>query len=150
MKRLVLAVLSSLTVACRPATPGPASLTLNADACGYCRMVIADARFAAQVVAPYEEPRFFDDLGCLRNYLERRSTRPSGERVFVADHHTGAWIPADRAIYIRAKGVAAAMGSHVLAYAATTSMEADPAAKGSASLDLRDVFGASLPKGDRP
>ena len=107
------------------AAPGPAALDPAHDACGYCRMVVSDQRFASQLVAPYEEPRFFDDMGCLRNYLAGTPTRPAQARVYVADHRTKVWIPAERAVYTRVDALTAAMGSHIIAHESTASRDAD-------------------------
>ncbi len=38
-------------------------------------MAVSSARFASQIVAPGEEPRFFDDLGCLAAYLREHPAR---------------------------------------------------------------------------
>ena len=61
---------------------------------------------------PGELPRFFDDLGCLADYLTAGKA-PAGAAAFVADHRTKAWVRADRAVYTRVPGLATPMGSHV-------------------------------------
>ena len=119
----------------------PATLDTRAGvACASCRMTVSDVRTASQIVAAGEEPLFFDDLGCLREY---RSTHPraSGARVFVADHHTGAWVPAGDAVYARAGGVETPMGSHLLAWASAAARDADPASRGAEPQDAAALFG---------
>ena len=47
--------------------PGPAALDTQNEVCSWCRMSISDIHTAAQLAAPGEEPKFFDDVGCLRD-----------------------------------------------------------------------------------
>ncbi len=104
----IAAVLALL--ACQRGPPGPAKLDTRNDACAHCRMAVSAPRFAAQLVAPHEEPRFFDDLGCLRDWLKAHPERPRGTVAYVADHRTGAWVRAAAAAYARAPGVRDAHG----------------------------------------
>jgi copper chaperone NosL len=112
-------------------------------------MAISDARLAAQIVAPAEEPKFFDDIGCLRNHL-REHPVASGSVVFVADHRTKAWVPAAQAVYTRLPGVETPMGFHLVAHADPASRDQDPDVKGGESVPIADLFGPSgLPAGRR-
>jgi copper chaperone NosL len=135
-----------LLVACQSRPPAPAALDSGHDACGYCRMVVSDQRFASQVIAPYEEPRFFDDLG---HYLTGASPLPARARVYVADHRTKAWIPAEHAVYTRVDTLTAPMGSHLVAHESTASRDADPVAEAGVPVDFQTVFGGR-PAGGRP
>jgi copper chaperone NosL len=119
----------------------PAALDTAAGvACASCRMAISDARTASQIVAPGEEPLFFDDLGCLREYRAAHATA-QGAAVYVADHQTGAWVPAADAVYARATGVDTPMGSHLLAWASAASRDADPASRGAEPREAAAVLG---------
>ncbi len=136
--------LAVVLAACARGVPGPAELDTRHDACGFCRMAVSDPRSAAQLVAPGEEPRFFDDIGCLQGYLA--SAKSSRNAVaYVADHRTRAWVRAGRAVYVRNEAVETPMGSHLLAYTNTASRDADPAVVGGRRLSVADVFGAAGP-----
>ena len=65
--------------------PGPAALDTKNDACAWCRMGASDARFAAQLVAPREEPRFFDDIGCLAAFLAATPAPKESEEPWTPD-----------------------------------------------------------------
>ena len=91
-------------------------------------MAVSSAAFASQLVAPGELPRFFDDLGCLADYL-KAGKAPAGATAFVADHRTRAWVRADRAVYTRVPGLETPMGSHAIAHADAASRDADPDAR---------------------
>ena len=121
--------------------PGPAPLDTKNDACAWCRMGASDARFAAQLVVPSEEPRFFDDIGCLAAYLAAKPA-PKGSLVFVADHRTKAWVPAPGAVYTRNPGLQTPMSSHLLAHADAASRDADPDARGGTPVSEATIFGA--------
>lgn len=127
----------------------PAPLDTRNDACAECRMTVSAARFASQIVAPGEEPRFFDDLGCLAAHLRNGAPLPSGAVVYVADHRTREWAVAASAVFTKVAGLDTPMGSHVVAHASSTSRDADPAAAGGEPIDARVYFAAGLP-GGRP
>ncbi len=130
-------------------TPEPAALDTRNDACAACRMSVSAARFASQVVAPGEEPLFFDDLGCLARYLREHDALAPGAAVFVADHRTSAWVPAGDAVYTSVPTLETPMASHLVAHASAASRDADPAVRGGSPLDASAVFGGRLPGGGR-
>ena len=126
---------------CRVHDVQPADLRVGEEACGTCRMVISDQRFGSQIVAPHEDPRFFDDLGCLSNYL-RSHPLASGAHVYVADHRTRAWVPAERAVFTTAAAARAPMGSSVIAHESTASRDLDPEARDGAAVDPAAILQA--------
>ncbi|TAK10857.1 MAG: hypothetical protein EPO35_12985 [Acidobacteria bacterium] len=107
----------------------PAALDTANDQCGTCRMVVSAERTASQVAAPNQEPKFFDDLGCLDQFLAG-APLAKGARVFVADHRTGEWVPAESAVFTKIAGSAGAMGSPFVAHATPASRDADRDAAG--------------------
>ena len=138
----VLAAGAFAVIACR--APRPAELDTRNDACALCRMAVSDARFAAQLAAPGELPRFFDDIGCLATWLGQQQA-PGGSIAFVADHRTRVWIRADRAVFTRVPGLETPMGSHLIAHADAASRDQDPSARGGAAVAPSEVFGATGP-----
>ena len=131
--------------ACSGGTPPPAALDTKNDACRFCRMAVSDARFAAQLVAPGEEPRFFDDVGCLRDFLAQAKALPRGAVAYVADHRTKAWVPAATALFTKVGGLETPIGSHIVAHGDAASRDADPDARGGIPLTPTAVFGAAGP-----
>jgi copper chaperone NosL len=125
---IVLMLFAGSGLACGQRSLEPAHLdTRSGEACAACRMVISNARTAGQVVSRESEPRFFDDLGCLRTWLAQH--RPGQNHViYVADHRTGAWVPAEQAVFVSSSRVDTPMGSGLLAYADEPSMAADTGA----------------------
>jgi copper chaperone NosL len=115
-------------------------------------MAASDVRFAAQIVAPAEEPRFFDDVGCLGSYVKgKRGELPKRALAYVADHRTKAWVRAEGAVYTRVEGLETPMGSHVVAHADLASRDADPEGRGGSPVTLAELFGPEgPPDGGRP
>jgi len=132
--------------ACGESAAGPVPIEMGTG-CAFCRMAIADAHLAAEVVAPGEEPRQYDDIGCLAADLQKRGA-PDRARAFVADYRSGTLVPAGDAVYSRADSIATPMGSHLVAHADAAARDADARTRGGARLTAREVFGADgLPGG---
>lgn len=143
-------LLALLALACSSGPPGPATVDTKNDACAFCRMSVSDVRFAGQLVAPGEEPKFFDDLGCLRDYLRSTKQLPSGSQAYVADHRTRAWVPAARAVFTELAGRETPMGSRLVAHADAASRDADPDTRGGTPASASQLFGPAAPPGGQP
>jgi copper chaperone NosL len=131
--------------ACAAGAPAPAPLDTKNEQCAACRMAVSEARFAAQIVAPGELPRFFDDLGCLAAFL-KTGQAPVDATTFVTDHRTGDWVAGERAVYTRVTGLATPMGSHLIAHADATSRDGDERAHGGTPVAADELFGAGGPR----
>jgi copper chaperone NosL len=114
-------------------------------------MSVSDARFAAQLVAPAEEPLFFDDIGCLRDYLGADAERVHERAVaYVADHVSKAWVVAAVAAYCHCPHLQTPMDSHLLAHADPGARAADASAAGCRTMTAAEVFGAVSPPAGAP
>ena len=134
-------------VSCAQDRTSPATLDPAHDDCASCRMRVSDQRFAGQIVAPGDEPRFYDDLGCLANDIKERS-RPAGAVAYVADHRTREWVRAANAVYVRVPALQTPMYSHLIAHASVQSRDGDPEARGGEPITAGQVFGtARIPDG---
>ena len=145
--RLLLAAVSLvLVISCAASIPAPATLDTTSEPCAFCRMIASDQRFASQVVAPGEEPKFFDDMGCLERYLTAAPALQASAVVYVADHRTKVWVKADRAVFTRMKAGSAPMGSPIIAHENITSRDADPDAIGGETMTISDAIAGLRPK----
>jgi copper chaperone NosL len=142
MRPLLLAGCALLWLGCAQGAVKPASIDPANDQCASCRMIVSEPRFAAQVAAPGEEPRFYDDLRCLRDGL-RAEPLTRGAVVFVADHRTGDWVRADRATFARLDTIDTPMASHWAAWASDASRQADPGAAGATPITRDEVLGGA-------
>jgi copper chaperone NosL len=128
------------TLALRCGGGGPSQVDPRNDACAFCRMPVSNPKLAGQLASPGEEPKFFDDIGCLRDYVAGNPKLPARAAAYVADHETGRWLPASAASYERCPGVETPMGSHLVAHAAGSN-----AGTGCEPRTFADVFGAAGP-----
>ena len=139
-----------LFASCAGGLPEPVAIDTRNDTCAWCRMAVSDPRFAAQVVAPSEEPKLFDDLGCLKDWLKGGAKPASGAIAYVADHRTRAWVRAVDAVYARVPQLSTPMGSGLVAWSDEASRAADPDAAGGTTVTIAEIFGATPPPGGRP
>jgi len=138
-------LLLSLVLASCDGDPRPEDLVKGRDLCATCRMPVSDVRFAAQITAPGELPRFFDDPGCFAEFVRTGELKEKGAVAWVADHRTGAWVRADRAIYTRVPNLTTPMNHKLVAHESTASRDSDPDAKGGQPVPLQEVFGLKGP-----
>jgi copper chaperone NosL len=132
---------------CAGGPPPPGTLDAGRVACASCRMIVSDRHFASQIAAPYEEPLFFDDLGCLARFLAEEPAPARGAVTYVADHRTGEWVRAGRAVYSEVPTLTAPMGSHLVAHVSEASRAADDQASGGRVVGMAEVFGGRQPPG---
>jgi copper chaperone NosL len=125
--------------ACGGGTLSPAAFESGVYSCTHCRMVVVDQRFASQIVRPGEEPFIFDDLACLRNYLDAHPI-PGDAAVYVSDHRTLAWVSASDAVFSHVDHLSAPMGGHIVAHETEASLDADPEAAGGRRVARSDVM----------
>ncbi len=114
MRVAVCSMLLMLIACFEPA--GPAEIAFGSESCSFCRMVISDKRFPAQIVRLGEDPRSFDDLDCLARHV-REHPLPQEAHVFVTDYKNSTWIPAPGADFFRCPGMASPMSSGLIASA---------------------------------
>ena len=138
--RAVAGLLLVAAAACSSGSLEPVAFDAANEPCRLCRMVGSNGRFAAQLVARRQNPLFFDDIGCLRDFLRTRDGVSGEAAAYVVDHRTGDWVPAGQAVYTRNDELDTPMGSHLLAHGSTASREADPDARGGVALSAAAVF----------
>lgn len=100
----------------QPAPDTPPEIVSGTTPCEGCAGPITDLRFAAAVVASATaEPVFFDDPGTMIAYVQGQG-RLNG-RGWVHDYGTGAWIDAQKAVYVADSRVTTPAGTGVVAFA---------------------------------
>jgi copper chaperone NosL len=85
-RRYILMLLFLL--ACDTAPPGPVDPVWGKQPCSHCMMLISDRTPSAQLLGKDGARRFFDDVGCMAEWLEQNPTQ-DGARAWVrgADGH---------------------------------------------------------------
>lgn len=99
--------------ACGSGSLEPHSLPFDSVNCARCGMMISDVPHAAQAVTQTEEPRFYDDRGCLAQDAARL---PAGARLFVQlDGGTG-WVDVREAFFAFPSDTRTPMGYGLTAF----------------------------------
>jgi copper chaperone NosL len=142
MTRLALIASVLVLAGCGSEPLPPAALDARGDACAFCRMAATPTGLVAQLVAPGEDPRFFDDIGCLAAFLNAHLEQPDDAIAYVVDHRTRTWVRADRAWYTRVPNLETPMGSHLVAHADQASYRADGLTSRGSVTTVAEVFGA--------
>lgn len=88
MRNLMVAM-TLLAFACSPASDQAVDPVWGKQACEHCMMLVSDPQPAAQAVLADGARKFFDDVGCLAEWLERGET-PA--RMWVRAHDGSRWI----------------------------------------------------------
>ncbi len=93
----------SMLAGCDDSGTGPGKVHYDRDACEYCRMIISDPRFAAQVRGgPRGRLYRFDDVGDAVLFLNEKKWQDDPKmQIWVADMNSkGKWLEARKAVYV--------------------------------------------------
>lgn len=100
-------------VGCGQRALRPETVPVGQVACSVCGMLVSREDQSAEWIAAGEEPRFYDDIGCLATDPWKVSGRSAR---FV---HVGRkWFPAESVFYARPPALSTPMGYGVAAFAA--------------------------------
>ena len=102
-------------------------------------MLISTESGGGQILSAAEEPRFYDDVGCLAAdwHDHAAGTKPWPMAVLYVRLAAGGWVDAATAVYARPAGARTAMGSGLAAYASPE--EARTADSGGRTMIFADV-----------
>ena len=105
----------SLLVSCGPTDPEP--IRLNADACDFCKMTIADGRFGAELITAKGRVYKFDDLDCMLGF-EKENQNLSGKTHFVHNYQlNNQLIKAETAFFLSSENLKSPMNGNKAAFA---------------------------------
>lgn len=113
---LVLAVLISCKQSFEPIDYGK-------DACAHCKMTIVDKRYAAELLTGKGRVYKFDDIHCLKQYLdEQGSAVDAAARIFVAPYggNRPNFLDATKAVFLQSDFFGSPMNGHYAAFASQT------------------------------
>ena len=95
---------------------GPEPIHLNNDRCDFCKMTIADYRFAAELITPKGRLYKFDDVSCMSGYIqENREAQNSS--FYVGDfQHTGTLLGVMDVHFVQSVEFKSPMGGNTAAF----------------------------------
>ncbi len=125
MRRLgiLLTLLLLLLAACAP--KGPVPINYGQDVCAFCKMIIADPRYGAELVTKKGKVYKFDSVECMVAFMIYDVGPENVARAYVTDFaHPGKLIPAEKAYYLQSVGLRSPMSLGITAFASKKDLEA--------------------------
>ncbi len=110
---LRIALLVALLALAACGAPGPREVVLHEDTCGYCRMEVADARFAAEAITATGRIHVFDSVECLAGYARGAEPGSLGSLWVTDFERPGSFTAAADAGYLVESDLRGPMGSAV-------------------------------------
>lgn len=111
----LLAVSAAIGVAaCGVRADGPPPIVVDRTACSHCGMLISEPLYAAAYQAPGEQPRVFDDIGCLLNAARAASRQDL--RFWFHDAGSGDWVDGTAATFVGSSEIRTPMGGGFIAF----------------------------------
>ncbi len=81
----------------------PRTINYERDICAQCLMGIADSLWAVQAINVQEDVLWFDDIGCLEEYMKtpnwQKFVNNQKVQIWVGNTQQGGWIDAQKAYY---------------------------------------------------
>jgi len=112
---IVIIVLAGILFSC---SAQPVPIQFGHDACDYCKMVIMDPKFGAELVTDKGKAFKFDDINCLIEFSkEEKLTSENVSHWLVIDFNNPEnFIPAEKAYYTRSASIMSPMASRIASF----------------------------------
>lgn len=112
---LAAVAVAALLVAC---SPGPREIDLGKEECAHCKMTVADARFAAELVTNTGKIHVYDAVECMAAAVNDQTVLEEDiNSIWVMRHdEPGTFIDAAKAWYLRHEDIRSPMGMNLAAY----------------------------------
>lgn len=119
MKKLLLGLAMLFTIiSCGQKEPQP--IKLNSDSCDFCKMTIANAQYAAQLITDKGRVYRFDDLTCMIQYTKENNGLPNA-RLFINDYlQANVFVSVEEANFLKGGIIHGPMGGKVVGFSKKT------------------------------
>lgn len=121
---------------------GPQPISFGKDACHFCKMVISDQRFGAEVITDKNKIYKFDDAHCVVSFM-KSGTVPSTEiaSVYLVDFSKkGKLVKAEESFLLKAEQLRSPMGGNVAAFTVADSMKKFQQQISGAAVNWKDLI----------
>ena len=110
-------VLTSLIIILTSCSKQPEPIAYGEDECEFCKMLIMDKRYGAELVTDKGKIYKFDSIECLVGYIDNKKLdKTNYSSVWVGNYaNPGNIIDANKAIYLKNDELRSPMGLNVLA-----------------------------------
>lgn len=136
---LVLFLLLLILSGCKA---GPEPINYGHDECDFCRMLITDNRYGAELVTDKGKIFKFDEVGCLIEYaIVKNFLGDANQQFLVTDFSKPeTLINATKAFFVENENFRSPMGSNVMAFDSEVSRQKFTAESGGNLLNWLDVI----------
>jgi len=94
----------------------PSDIPLHAEECEYCKMVISDQRFTAQLVSEKGKSYPFDSIECMAAYAHQNEEVSDGAKFYVTNFtQPGQWLTVEEASIYQSVNIQSPMGLSLFA-----------------------------------
>jgi copper chaperone NosL len=137
---LLLIILLLLIVSSCGSNPEP--INYGHDECDFCRMLITDNRYGAELVTDKGKVFKFDEAGCMIEYaMVKNLTGDANQKFLVTDFaNPETLIDASSAFYVQNENFRSPMGSNVMAFNGEISRQKFVTESGGSLLNWIDVI----------
>ena len=105
-------------ISCGP--KGPEAIKLNSDSCAFCKMTIASAPYATELITDKGRIYKFDDLSCMMNYTKENGGLPNAE-LFITDYlKPDTFVKVESAFLLQGGIIRGPMGGKVVGFNSKT------------------------------
>lgn len=116
MRTFIPLILLSLFVLTTCISQEPSEIELHTEECVYCKMVISDERFPAQLVSEKGKSYTFDSIECMAAYVYLNPERAEGSKRYLTNFtDPGGWLSIEEAAIYRSEEVPSPMGLSLFA-----------------------------------
>ena len=117
MKRLTnILLVIILVLAAVGCSQEPAKMHYGSDECAYCKMMITNERFAAQMVTSTGKAVKFDAIECMASYASENKPETESAKFWLSNFvDPGTWVDLQHATIIRSESIKSPMGANLLA-----------------------------------
>lgn len=121
----------------------PKPISYGEDECEFCKMIVMDKRYGAELVTDKGKIFMFDSIECLVGYLDNQKlSKDNYTSVWVGNYaNPGNIIDAEKALYLKNDELRSPMGLNVLAVENQEQYDKLQKEFGGESVTWKDLFG---------
>ena len=113
----IVATLALITLFTSCGSSGPQPINLNTDSCDFCKMSIADNRFACEMLTEKGRVYKFDDVSCMIGYKDENTDKATNAVFYVCDYLApNALASSEQLTFIVGEGIGSPMGGNIAAF----------------------------------
>jgi len=140
--RILILTISLAVIIITACSKQPQPINYGEDECEFCKMIVMDKRYGAELVTDKGKIYFFDSIECLVGFIDnQKMTKDNYHSLWVSNYaDPGNIIDAENAIYLKNDELRSPMGLNTLAV--ETEIQLEPILKeyGGNQLQFKDLF----------